>query len=425
MNLANSVPSHSPSGRSNLKKWLMLALLCAAASTIYIFPFLRYSYYEPLRLALDLTHSEFGIVQGVNGLTSTLGYLPGGWLADRYSSRKLLCFALIATGLSGFYFSTFPSFTGAVVLFGFWGVSTLVIFWAPLIKATRDLGDASEQGRLFGFLEGGRGLVGSIVGLGTLALFTCMGEGEVGLLWVINVSAVIVISAGLAIWFFFEDAVIEDKDDSDSVLGGVLQAIKMPQVWILGGIIFCSYSLFVGQTYITPYMTEVLGATVAFGALMGLIRTYGLQTCGGPASGILADRIGSSNKVLIGAFTCTSITLVLFLVIPPSSAMIWLVAANMIFMGLGVFALRGNFFATIAESRIPQYMTGTVVGVASMVGYLPEMFSYWLIGTWLDNYPGVQGYRILFSYHLGVSILGLILAFTLFRLNRRFRLDNA
>ncbi len=397
-------------------KWFMLALLCLAGATVYTFPFLRYSYYDPMREALGVSHTQMGIMQSINGITSTLGYIPGGWLADRFPARKLLAISLVSTGLSGFYFSTFPSYVGGLFLYGFWGISTLIIFWAPLIKATRDLGEKSEQGRLFGFLEGGRGLIASLIGVLTLAVFKMMGEGDIGLMWVINVSAVITIAAGVAVWFFFTDAEQEPRQ-SESILGNIKTALAMPKVWVMGLIIFCGYGLFAGQSYTTPYMTGVIGAAVSFGALMGVIRTYGLQTIGGPASGMLSDKIGSPTKVIIAAFAIAAVCMVLFLVIPARISNLNLVAINMVVLGLAVFALRGNYYATFAESDIPKYMTGSAIGVASFVGFLPEAFTYPMIGYWLDHNPGLAGYKITFAYLLCLSLFGFFMSCLLWRMN--------
>lgn len=400
---------------NNLRKWLMLSILCIAGGTIYTFPFLRFSYYEPLKQALGLNHTQLGVIQSCYGIIATLGYIPGGMLADRFSPRKLISIALVATGLSGFYFSTFPSYTGAIILHAFWGLSAVVIFWAANIKATRNLGDSSEQGKLFGFLEGGRGLAGTILGLVCLAMFARMGEGRLGLIWVINISAVVTTLAGVLTWFVFEDTPQEEAGESP--LKGMIKAMKMPKVWLIGAIIFCGYSMFVGQTYTTPYMTGIFGATVSFGAMMGLIRTYGLQTFGAPMSGILADKIGSPTKIIIASFAVTTVSLILFLIIPTSKALLMVVAGTMIFLGLAVFALRGNFFATVDESHMPQNITGAIVGLASFMGYLPDAFSFALIGNWLDTHPGVAGYRLTFAYLLVISILGLILSIILLRSN--------
>ena len=45
------------------------------------------------------------------------------------------------------------------VLYAYWGVTTILLFWAAMIRATREWGGASQQGRAFGILDGGRGAV--------------------------------------------------------------------------------------------------------------------------------------------------------------------------------------------------------------------------------------------------------------------------
>jgi MFS family permease len=404
-------------GNSNSKRWFMLALLSLAASTIYTFPFLRYSYYEPLQNALNLTHTQMGVLQSLNGILSTLGYIPGGWLADRYSPRLLLSISLVSTGLSGFYFAMFPSYIGAMFLYGFWGISTLVIFWAPLIKATRNLGNKEEQGKLFGLLEGGRGVFGLLIGGLTLVVFSNMGESQEGLMWVIIISAVITVAAGLAVWFLFEDS--EQEEQQGAALDGIITAMKMPTTWMIAVIILCGYSLFAGQSYITPYMTEILGASLTMGALMGLIRTYGLQTAGGIGAAALATKLGSPNKVIIYAFSVTTVCMLTFLIIPSTANMMPAVTITMLVMGFAVYMIRGNYYALVGESDMPLEITGAIVGVTSFVGFLPEAFIYPLFGYWLDANPGEAGYRITFWYLFATSLVGLTMAILLFQRNKK------
>jgi len=52
----------------------------------------------------------------------------------------------------------FPSYLGVTAVFAFWGLSTILLFWAALQKATRISG-GDEQGQAFGLLDGGRGLL--------------------------------------------------------------------------------------------------------------------------------------------------------------------------------------------------------------------------------------------------------------------------
>ena len=43
---------------------------------VYTFPFLRYSYYDTMREALGVSHTQMGLMQAVNGVAATLGYIP-------------------------------------------------------------------------------------------------------------------------------------------------------------------------------------------------------------------------------------------------------------------------------------------------------------------------------------------------------------
>ena len=122
----------------------------------------------------DLTNTELGAIQAAYGVIAMLAYIPGGPLADRYSARKLLAASLVATAAGGIYLASFPSYQEAIILFGFWGASTIVLFWAALIRATREWGCSDEQGRAFGILDGGRGLMMAILAAAATTLFALL-----------------------------------------------------------------------------------------------------------------------------------------------------------------------------------------------------------------------------------------------------------
>ncbi len=67
-------------------------------------------------------------MEGVStcGIAAMVCYFPGGWLADRLSVRKMLTFSFMATSLGGLYFSTFPSYLGAIGLHIYWGITTIL-----------------------------------------------------------------------------------------------------------------------------------------------------------------------------------------------------------------------------------------------------------------------------------------------------------
>ena len=135
----------------------MLSLILAGEA-VFVPPFHLGRYFKSSLLStFAIDEFQLGQLGAIYGVLAMASYFLGGPLADRFSPRKLVPASLIATGLGSLYISTIPSFGGLYVLFGFWGASTILAFWAPLIRATREWGDEDEQGRAFGLLDAGRG----------------------------------------------------------------------------------------------------------------------------------------------------------------------------------------------------------------------------------------------------------------------------
>ena len=105
-----------------------------------------------------LSNADLGDAFAAYGVVAMLAYFPGGLIADRFSARRLVTVSLLATSLGGLYLLRGPSATGLSLLFAYWGITTILLFWAAIIRATREWGGHGQQGSAFGFLDGGRGL---------------------------------------------------------------------------------------------------------------------------------------------------------------------------------------------------------------------------------------------------------------------------
>ncbi|MGB1319218.1 MAG: MFS transporter, partial [Flavobacteriales bacterium] len=112
----------------------------------------------------QITNFELGTIFSAYGIVAMVSYLFGGPLADKFKASKLISFALATTALGGMYMSTIPNLTDMKWLYCFWGVTTILLFWAALLKATREWGGNNSQGLAFGLLDGGRGMVSAIIG---------------------------------------------------------------------------------------------------------------------------------------------------------------------------------------------------------------------------------------------------------------------
>ena len=96
----------------DIRRWLVMAVLSVSGGMIFLAPFLREVYYIPMQEAMNLSNTQMGMLMGVFGTVSMLTYFPGGWVADRVSSRKLITLGMLATGASGLYFRNLPRLPG-------------------------------------------------------------------------------------------------------------------------------------------------------------------------------------------------------------------------------------------------------------------------------------------------------------------------
>ncbi|HGB9972854.1 TPA: MFS transporter, partial [Escherichia coli] len=230
---------------SNWKRWITLALCGIAGSAIYKLPYLRETYYDAMQQATGATNAELGFLMTAYGLVNFLLYLPGGWAADRFSARKLMTFSLISTGISGFYYATFPSYTMICLLHALWAVTTVFTFWAVCVRIIRTLGTSEEQGRLYGYWFLGKRLTSIVLGFLSVPVFAKFGEGVDGLRATIIFYSVVTILAGVLAWFVCQDET-HCEDKANFRLADMAFVLKMPTVWLAGVVTFCMWSIYIG-----------------------------------------------------------------------------------------------------------------------------------------------------------------------------------
>ena len=101
--------------KNKTAKFLTFILLVLAMNTIYVLPYLMYTYYTPLQEAMGLVgrDADYGKLLNVYGIANVILYLPGGWIADKFNPKKLLVFSMISTGILGLWEATWPSYSSA------------------------------------------------------------------------------------------------------------------------------------------------------------------------------------------------------------------------------------------------------------------------------------------------------------------------
>ncbi|MGB5403180.1 MAG: MFS transporter, partial [Robiginitalea sp.] len=82
----------------------------------------------------------------------------------------------------------------------------------------------------------------------------------------------------------------------------------------------------------------------------------------------------------------------------------------------GVYAARSLYFAVMERGRIPLVLTGTAVGMISLVGYTPDIFAGPAMGILLDRSPGEAGHQDVFWMLALFSFIGGIAAWLYYRI---------
>ena len=407
-------------------RWLTIFSLVFAGEMIFSLPFHVARFFRPTLLEVfQLTNTELGDVFAFYGIMAMLAYFPGGTLADKFSPRKLMTFSLLATGLGGIYFAQIPGQSGLFVLFGWWGVTTIFLFWAAMIKATREWGGSLAQGKAFGFLDGGRGLVAA--GAATIAVFILSSimpdditgmsdlERRNALIAVIYFYTFLTMLAAILSWFFISDENSNPSLEKENFLTGIKSILNKRVVWLQAIIVVCAYSGYKALDYYSLYGVDVLGMNELEAAQFVSNASY-LRVVAAIGAGFIVDRF-SASKVILATFGLLIISYLTLGVLAPGNNLTNLILGNIIFTFIAVYALRGVYFALLQETKISVGLTGTAVGLISVIGYTPDAFFNSLAGRILDASPGLEGYQHFYFVLAAFSAIGMLATIMLTRTN--------
>ncbi len=397
-----------------------LFVLILAGEVIFSLPFHIPRFFRPSMLEVfELSNTQLGDIFAVYGAVALLAYFPGGMLADRYPARTLIALSLAATALGGFYLYTLPGTTGLYLLFAYWGLTSILLFWAALIKATRDWGGAREQGIAFGVLDGGRGLVASL--FGTLALYILAqrladaASNASGMQAVILFYTVVSLLCAAIVWFTLpHDSTTHSPAHqplATDTRSHWRRALSDSRVYLQAGVVICAYCGYKSLDNYGVYAVEVLRMTPLEAAELTTYASY-TRPVAAVVAGLLADRWRPSRLITV-LFACAGGAF--FIMSGDAVVGSGLLMANLVLTFVAVYALRGIYFSLVEESGLDSRDTGSAVGLISVVGFAPDVFFGALTGRLLDANPGAVGFHHYFLVMTVISIAGMVFALALAR----------
>jgi len=407
---------------SHLKRYFQFFLVVLAAGSIYPLIYLRGAYQETILEVFGITLSQLNGIYTALGLAFVIGYFPSGWLADKFSAKKLIFISLLACGLAGLWFAQIPSYNMVVVIFVIWGIFSVFTFWSSHMKIVKMLAKKEEEGRFFGILDGGRGLVEAVLATVALFIFTSVvGDGSSDMLALQSViymySFIMIVVAFLILFFVKEDAhaseatKVEKKAKADPIKLNAETFKKFlgnKYVWLLGGIIFFSYSLVWTMWYQGGFLQSVVNIDAVRVAQVMVVAMW-MRPVGGILGGFLGDKVGKSNT-LAASLAIGAIGLVALAVVP-TAAPDFFFEALVVIVHLMIYSIRGLYWSLLGDCKIDESVLGLSIGFVSLLGYIPDFLSP-VISTWmLSGFGDVRGQNAFFIFNAGMGVLGIITIF--------------
>tara|TARA_B110000014_G_scaffold16980_1_gene11183 strand:- start:1870 stop:3135 length:1266 start_codon:yes stop_codon:yes gene_type:complete len=399
--------------------FLSITLLILSGELIFLLPYVLARVFRPTFLEVfNLNNLQLGTLFSVYGTIALLSYVYGGVISDRFQPKKLIATSLFCTALGGVVLASFPSYFILKILYGYWGFTTVFLFWGSMIKATRVWGGTNNQGKAFAFLDGGRGLVAASMGSLGVLIFSIFLIGDIetsslidrkeAFRYVILFSSFIVFLTGFIVLFFMER---NKKENLENIIvlnsySNIKKVLKIESVWLIMIIIISAYIGYKVTDIYSLYASEVMLFNQIEAANIGSLQLY-LRPLVCLIVAMVADKSSYIRMIIIG-FSTMMIGSSLFAFGIVQLNMNFIFYFSLLIVATGTYSIRALYFSIMQEGRIPLILTGTAVGLISVVGYTPDIFATPMIGYLLDNYPGILGHQYVFTILVVFSVFGLM-----------------
>ncbi len=418
--------------------WLSLFALAFGYAAAYNPPYIRYVLYDSMIEAMGCTNVQLAFLTTFTYIIGYCNTIFGGWVADKFSTKKILVISLLGNFplvlLSNMFVSTYWI---QLVAWGGFGFTTGFAFWPAILKAVRVVG-GSEQSTTYGIFESAQGVIASIGNMIALALFARFVDHVWGYRVAHMSMGVLCVIAAVLVAGFYKDEekapeptaemTEEEKQKAEEEkfhIRDTITLLKNPGLWMVALTVAGVYGLYVCQTYMTPYFTGVLGAALTLAGFFAIMRDGGIKIISGPLGGTIAKKIGS--PALLNSICLCICAVMIFIISRLQAGTPNIVAIAIAFVLLNSFVLcmaKATMWATMDEAHLPLKVTGTAVVFVSMIGVkftdsvLP-VINGWLLDTFADDLHRAYGYY--FTILICLALVGAAAAFLLYLRSRRFK----
>ena len=397
------------------KDMVVLIAIGIAAGAMFLLPYLKDTYYVSLMEGLGITDTQMGGMLSMYALAFLVIGIPCGYLADRFPTKTMLILILALTAIGGAWYFTLPSYASCLVIFCLWSFTT-TMYWPIMNKVSKQMGESHVKA--YGYIESTRAATYGVSGFLSVALFTYLGEGQIGIKGVIALYTCVLIVMTILTFLLLEKSEPVAKKDILSIKESFKQIFHLTSnrsIWLLGLIVFSTLCCYSCSGMIVPYLEKICGLSPQFAASFGILRMSILMTIAGVASGVISGKLGSVTKLMYIAYTVIALSGTVLAFIAGATA---ITTIFIIISVVAIFAMGLNktmYMAPFSELNIPASHIGMAASLVSMIGFSCELFIYTLIGNIVQSNEGAIGYKYVFFMMVGFAVAGFI--FTMFLRN--------
>nr|WP_066297298.1 MFS transporter [Bacillus sp. FJAT-29937] len=347
------------------EKHFILALLFAGWSLGNLDRFVMNYAVISITKDLQLSATSTGFLLSSFFAGYALMQIPGGWLADRFGSRKVLITAIIM-------WSIFTALTGAA-----WSLTSILLIrfffgigeggympaGSKLIAQTFPL---SERGRAMAIVLSSGAFLGILTPIFATTMMATIGWRS--MFWIIGVIGVVL---AIIFWFYIKNPKSEDENVNVELNiqqpKSLLQLLKYPFVWSLFIASFSVNAINWGLlSWMPTYLVNIrglelleLGWIAAIPGLSAIIGTFG--------AGYILDKLPKGKEYIYGIISAASVGVLLYLMFNASSVTEFMVYQTII-MVFGAFII--IFLPTSVLKTVPTQIVGSTMGFVSFGGQL-------------------------------------------------------
>lgn len=392
---------------------MVFFILSATVALAYQIPYLRYTFYDQFAAAYQFSNTQIGLLASALTFTNTLCYPIGGFIADRFSTKTLICITLAAFAILTAIFALTTNFVVLIIvhiLYGFFGIATL---WSAYLNGIRNLADKDNQSKIFGSSEATRGIIQTIMGFAFLGILGIMASDAAG------IKAVLLFGSGACVVFFILaliflpkteiKAVTEENAKEAEVKYSLMDVLKNPGVWVTIFVIMFAYiSWTVGNGYLTTYTVQVLQISPATASALGIVRSYIIVLLAGFIGGFVLDKFTYKGKGFLVFFA--AIIAAIAGVMLTSKAVPLCIALTAFLANI----MKSTYWSIMDQAGVPLGMTAIATGIISFIAFIPDFLVGPICGKWLDDAAAAgniaEGFDKIFILLIVSSAIGIVSA---------------